>query len=261
MRLALRYVGLRARALAGLIGAMARLHLALARVVLRLPRLNARLLLKLSLNQILFSGIQAAPLAASVATLIGGVCIIQSFALLSGLADDWIGTVLVSIIVRELGPLVSAITLIGRSGTAMATEIGSMRLNGEIDALRAYRVDPVAFIVLPRVVGACAGMFLLTVLFDACGILGGYGVSLLRADIPLALLAGRVTAALNNTDLALLVVKSIAFGETVAALCCHFGLRVRHSPTELPQAVTKAVVASLLAVFLMDGLIAALAYL
>jgi len=180
---------------------------------------------------------------------------------LSSLADDPVGSFLVGIIVRELGPLVTAVVVLGRSGTAIATELGSMRLNGEIDALRAHRIDPLAFVVLPRVLGAVLSMLLLTVVFDLMGVLGGFAVSIFLKDLSFALLVGRFLAALTNTDLALTAGKAVLFGGSIAFSACYFGLRVERSPTELPRAVTRSVVASLVALFVIDGVLAVLHYL
>ena len=254
-------LGRRTRGFLALVGDMASLSWLLLKRAFGAHRHSLTILGKITFNQVRFSGLQAVPLIAIIATLIGAVSIIQSFALLTGLADSYIGSLLVSIIIRELGPLVTAIILIGRSGTAMATEIGSMRLNGEVEALAAYRIDPVTFIVLPRVVGAAIAMFGLIVCFDIMGILGGFLVSLLLADISFPLLMAKVMEALTNVDVALSLAKAFLFGQAIAALCCYFGLEVRQSPTELPQAVTKAVVASLTSVFLLDGLLAAAFYL
>lgn len=233
-------------------------------LLLRIPRLgevDLRLLLKITLDQTRFSGTQAVPLIAAIATILGAVSIIQSFSILSGLADDLVGAFLVGLIVREMGPLVTAVVLIGRSGTAMATELGSMRLNGEIDALRAHRIDPLAFVVLPRMLGGMLSMLLLCAVFDLMGILGGFAASMPLMDISFTLLRGRVLSALTNQDLVLTAAKAALFGGATAFISCYFGLRVQRSPTELPRAVTSAVVTCLGVLFLADGLLAALVYL
>jgi phospholipid/cholesterol/gamma-HCH transport system permease protein len=224
-------------------------------------RLNLRLLGKISINQVYFTGLQALPLVGGIATLIGGVAIIQSFSLLTGLADSLIGTLLVSIVVRELGPLITGVILVGRSATAMATELGSMRLRGEVEILEAHRIDPFAFIVLPRVLAAVLSTFLLIIVFDLMGILGGFAITLLLADISFSLLQSRVLAALTNADLVASGVKAVLFGQAVAVPACFYGLRVSRSSTELPQAVTKSVVFSLAALFLLDICVAAAFYL
>lgn len=253
-------VGRRARGLLAFVGSLARLNLALAGKLLRLPVLNLRVIGKVAANQVRFSGLEAAPLVALVAALVGGVCIIQAMNLLTGLADELIGNILVVVIVRELGPLVVAVILIGRSGTAMATELGSMRLSGEMEALKAYRIDSLDFVILPRVLAMVLSLFCLVALFDVMGLLGGFAFSALLQDLSFALLRGRVSAALTNADIVVSAVKAVLFGYAIALLSCYYGLRVRKSPTELPQAVTKAVVSSLVSVVAIDSLVAAAFY-
>ncbi|MFH2203000.1 MAG: ABC transporter permease [Elusimicrobiota bacterium] len=244
-----------------LLGSFTVLSWWIARRTCELPRHNLRLIGKIFLNQVWFTGIDAAPIIAVLASLIGGVSIIQSFSLLTVLADDLIGKFLVGLIVRELGPLITAVVLIVRSGTAIATEVGSMKINGEIDVLRAHRINPLMFVILPRVYGTIVALFALTALFDIIGILGGFGVACMVADLSFALLRAKVLAALTNADLVLHLIKALLFGTAVGVLPCYFGLRVRESPTELPIAVSKAAVASLVAVFLMDGLLVFFYYL
>ena len=257
MRLALQAVGSRTRGALGLVGNLADLQLAIVRKAFELPRLNLRVLGRIAASQLRFSGLQAIPIIALLAAVIGAVGIMQFVELLTGLADDLIGQLIVTIIIREMGPLITAVILIGRSGTAMATELGSMRLGGEFEALQAYRIDPLAFVILPRVGGMIAAMFGLIVVFDVVGVLGGAGIVLALRGLSFSLVQGRVAAALTNADFGLSAVKALAFGLAVSSLSCYFGMRVGRSPTELPQAVTRAVVSSLLAVFLLDALLAA----
>ncbi|HNW43297.1 MAG TPA: ABC transporter permease [Elusimicrobiales bacterium] len=243
------------------VGNLAELFWLLAKALVFLKRPNLKLLFKIILVQVRFSGMDAIFLVAVIATLIGAISIMQAFSILTSLADDMVGTFLVGVIVRELGPLVTGVVLIGRSGTAMATEIGSMRLNGEIDALLAYRVDPLAFVVLPRVLGAVLSMFVLISVFDLMGVFGGFAVSATLTDISFTLLQSRVLSALSNIDLLLFAVKAVLFGTAIAMLSCYFGLQVQRSPTELPRAVTHAVVSALTVLFIIDGILAVGVYL
>lgn len=261
MRAALRRVGRLSLEGLGHVGDASHMAAALGREALGWRRLNGRLLAKVTLDQVRFGGTQALWLVASIATIVGAVSIVQSFSVLANLADDLVGSFLVGLIVRELGPLVTAVVLLGRSGTAIATELGSMRLNGEIDALRAHRIDPLAFVVLPRVFGAVLSMLLLTVVFDLMGVLGGFAVSVLLKDLSFALLRGKFLSALTNVDLALTAAKAVLFGGAIAFSACYFGLRVERSPTELPRAVTRSVVASLVVLFVLDGVLAVALYL
>jgi len=136
-----------------------------------------------------------------------------------------------------------------------------MRLSGEMEALQAYRIDPLDFVILPRMAATVVSLFVLIVLFDVVGILGGFGIAVLVKDISFPLLRSRVMSALTNTDLAVTAFKALLFGQAVALLSCHYGLGVRHSPTELPQAVTRAVVASMVSVLALDSALTAAFYL
>ena len=259
MKNALISLGRAARGALAFVGGLSRLCAALAGAVLGLPRLNLPLLLKIAVNQIRFSGVQAMPLVALIAGLVGAISIVESFNKLTSAAPDLIGPLLATVIVRDLGPLVTSVILIGRSGTAIATELGSMRLSGELDDLRAFRIDPIAFVVLPRIVGVVFSLFSLIVLFDLMGILGGYGISLLIERVSFALVRDRIMSELNNWDLIFSALKALLFGSAIAALPCYFGLRVRR-PTDLPRAVTKAVVACMVAVVAMDAIMVAAFY-
>jgi phospholipid/cholesterol/gamma-HCH transport system permease protein len=257
MRRFLRRLGRPSRGALALVGRLARLQWSLVRLAVRPDRLNLRLIAKITLSQARFTGLQAAPLVAVLGAVIGAVSILQFAAILSGIADELIGKVLVTIIVREMGPLITAVLVIGRSGTAITTELGTMRLDGEFEALRAYRIDPVAFVILPRVAGMVLAMFGLIVLFDVMGLLGGSMLAVAVKEMSAILLRTRMEAALSDADFVLSGLKAILFGQTVAMLCCYFGMQVQRSPTELPQAVTKAVVASLTGVFVCDALLVA----
>jgi phospholipid/cholesterol/gamma-HCH transport system permease protein len=254
-------LGRATREILALAGNLFNLELALAGRLLRPDRLNFRLLTRISSAQTRFTGVQAAPLVSLTAAIVGAVGIMQFVDLLTGLADDLIGKVLVTIIVREMGPLVTAVIIICRSGTAITTELGFMRLDGEFDALKAFRIDPVEFVILPRMLGMSASMFGLMVLFDLVGLLGGAGIAHALRGLSYALIQGRLSSALTLMDFVFSLAKALAFGQAVSVISCYFGLRVLKSPTELPQAVTKAVVTSLIAVFLLEAVFSAVWYL
>ncbi len=255
-RRALVFVGRRAHAQFMHVGRFARLLGAVAAAGAGLRKGNLRMTAKTASSQVLFTGLHAAPLVAVMAAAIGAVGILEFVRLLTGLADDLMGNLLVTIVVREMGPLIAAIVVIARSGTAMAAEIGTMRLGGQFDALQAYRVDPAAFVLLPRVLGTVVALFGLIVLFDAAGLLGGALIASAVRDLSAPMVAAKVRAAMTNGDFALTAAKAVLFGTSIAAFSCYNGLLVRRSPTELPQAVTRGVVASLAAVFVLDAALA-----
>jgi len=211
--------------------------------------------------QVRFTGLDAGWLVAGTALLLGAVTLIQAFSQLSGLgAENYIGTLMVVIILRELGPLLTAVLVIGRSATAIAAELGTMQLNGEVDALAAHGVDPYQYLLLPRWLGVLVAVFALVVFFDAAALGGGFLVARLKYGVTWGFFMGSVRQALSNLDFAAALLKVFFFAGAITFHACHFGLRVRRSQTEIPQAVTLTVVSALVAVFVLDGLIAAFFY-
>jgi len=211
--------------------------------------------------QVRFTGLDALWLVSGTALLLGAVTLIQAFSQLSGLgAENYIGTLMVLIILRELGPLLTAVLVIGRSATAIAAELGAMQLNGEVDALAAHGVNPYQYLLLPRWLGALVSVFALVVFFDAMALGGGFLVAKLKYGVTFGFYMDSVRQTLTNRDFAATLLKVALFSGVIAFHACHFGLRIRRSQTEIPQAVTKTVVSALVAVFSLDGLIAALLY-
>ena len=211
--------------------------------------------------QIRFTGLEALLLTCGTALLLGGVTLIQAFSQLSGLgAENYIGLLMVLIVIRELGPLLTAVLVIGRSATAIAAELGTMQLNGEVDALAAHGVNPYQYLLLPRWLGVSISIFALMVFFDASALAGGLLVARLKHGVTLGFFMDSVRDALMNRDLAATLLKVALFGGAITFHACHYGLGIRRSQTEIPQAVTKTVVSALVAVFLLDGLVTAFFY-
>ena len=211
--------------------------------------------------QIRFTGLDALWLIVGTALLLGAVTLIQAFSQLSGLgAENYIGVLMVLIILRELGPLLTAVLIIGRSSTAIAAELGSMQLNGEVDALAAHGINPYQYLLLPRWLGVLVSLFALVVCFDAAALAGGFLVAKLKYAVTFGFYMDSVRQTLSNRDFVATLLKVVLFSGAISFQACHFGLRIRRSQTEIPQAVTKTVVSALVAVFALDGLIAALFY-
>ena len=211
--------------------------------------------------QIRFTGLDALWLVSGTALLLGAVTLIQAFSQLSGLgAEHYIGVLMVLIILRELGPLLTAVLVIGRSSTAIAAELGAMQLNGEVDALAVHGIDPYQYLLLPRWVGVLISLFVLVVFFDTAALAGGFLVAKLKYAVTFGFYMDSVRQTLSNRDFAATLLKILCFSGVITFHACHFGLRIRRSQTEIPQAVTKTVVSALVAVFALDGLLAALFY-
>jgi phospholipid/cholesterol/gamma-HCH transport system permease protein len=211
--------------------------------------------------QLRFTGQDALWLVSGTALLLGAVTLIQAFSQLSGLgAENYIGVLMVLIILRELGPLLTAVLVIGRSSTAIAAELGAMQLNGEVDALAVHGINPYQYLLLPRWLGVMISVFVLVVCFDAAALAGGFLVAKLKYGVSFGFFMDSVRQTLSNRDFVATLLKVVLFTGAITFHACHFGLRIRRSQTEIPQAVTKTVVSALVAVFALDGLIAALFY-
>lgn len=208
---------------------------------------------RVALRQVFFTGFEALPLVSVMAVLVGATIIIQA-QLVSPLPGEILGKVLVAVVLREVAPLTTALVVAGRSGTAMATELGNMKANDEVLALISLGINPYRFIVMPRLIGTVISVLVLMVYFGALAIIGGYLVTALIGGPSFTAMRGGFVEALHPFDLPLFVLKGMGLGVIVGWLCCHFGLEVGASPTEVPQRASQAVVICMLACVVLNTL-------
>ncbi len=205
------------------------------------------------------TGLTAVPIVALIAFLISVIIAYMSARQLRGLGADIYVVDLVAIgVLRELGVLLTSIIVAGRSGSAFAAELGSMRLNEEVDALIATGVDPFEVLVLPRVLGLTIALPLLTIIADLTGLTGGALLCRYLLDMPLTQYASRVNEAISSTTFWVGLIKAPVFAVLIAAAGCYRGLQVRSSARELGRLVTVAVVQAIFCVILADALFAVL---
>jgi phospholipid/cholesterol/gamma-HCH transport system permease protein len=184
------------------------------------------------------------------------VIIGQTVALLSRVgATNYAGMVMVTVVVRELGPMVAALLVLARIGTAIVIELGTARALGEVEALEALGIDPIHYLVMPRVIGLSVAILALTVYLILMALVSGY-VFIFLQDVPL--LPGdyfsQLAAALRWQDFALLALKTCAFGIVIAIVTCYQGLARQLRLEDVASATTSAVVNSLVLCVLLDGL-------
>lgn len=226
---------------------------ALARSAMHYPATTRAPGLRVIINQIRFTAVQALPFLTIMALVIGLAVIAQASAQAARLGlGDVLGTILVTVVIRELGPLLTAVVVLGRSGTAIAAELATNGVLRETEALESMGVDPLQYLVIPRVVGAAISVAVLTVFFDVVALGGGAIFAWWLADVSPSALAVSIHDALTPLDLWLTVVKGAVFGLGIATLCSYEGLVGGRRPTDIPQCVTRGVVASLLFVFLVS---------
>jgi phospholipid/cholesterol/gamma-HCH transport system permease protein len=205
------------------------------------------------------TGITAIPIVSLIAFLISVIVAYLGAQQLSRFGADIFVVDLVTIsVLREMGVLLTAIIVAGRSGSAFAAEIGVMQLNEETDALRAMGMNPVELLVVPRLMALIIALPLLTVIADAMGLAGGGLLSLLNLHIPLAQFTNRLRESLAPTTFWSGLIKAPVFAVLIAMVGCYRGMQVRDSARELGRLTTVAVVQSIFLVILADALFAIL---
>lgn len=205
-------------------------------------------------RQVFYTGFEALPLISIIAMLLGATVVVQA-QLLGTVPGDVLGRMLVAIVLREIAPLTTSLVVAGRSGTAIATELGNMKANNEILGLASMGIDPYRFLVFPRLLGTVISAIVLTVYFGALAIIGGLLANFVLYTSSLGAMQSGFVEALVPLDLPLFVVKGVGLGVLVGWLCCHFGMEVGASPTEVPQRASQAVVFSMLACVVFNTLV------
>ena len=211
------------------------------------------------LKQIYFTGLEAWKIIVVVALILGTVIVSQVVGLVGGDNGSLTGKVLVWVVLRELAPLLTAMIVIARSGTAIAAELGSMKINREIDTLELMGIPAERYLILPRIMGVTTSICFLTAYFVLTSFIGGFLIVSVGRHIPYDQFLQGIVSSLGLREVVVLVVKSVSFGIAIPLICCQAGMSVGSSATEVPQAATRAVINSLFTVFLLDGLITYLA--
>jgi phospholipid/cholesterol/gamma-HCH transport system permease protein len=203
------------------------------------------------------TGITAIPIVSLIAFLISVIVAYLGAQQLNRFGADIFVVDLVTIsVLREMGVLLTAIIVAGRSGSAFAAEIGVMQLNEETDALRAMGMNPIELLVVPRVLALVIVMPLLTVIADAMGLAGGGLLSLVNLHIPLPQFTNRLRESLSPTTFWAGMIKAPVFAVLIAMVGTYRGMQVRDSARELGRLTTVAVVQSIFFVILADALFA-----
>jgi phospholipid/cholesterol/gamma-HCH transport system permease protein len=159
-------------------------------------------------------------------------------------SDAALGTVVAIVLVRELGPVLAALMIAARAGSAMAAELGSMQSTEQIDALTVMAINPVQYLVSPRVLAGIVSFPLLTAIFDVIGIWGGYLVGVGLMGAPSGAYFNGIASYLTSHDIMTGFYKSLVFGVVVIWVCCYKGYNAERMATGVSRATTEAVVLS-----------------
>ncbi len=206
------------------------------------------------------AGVRALPLVLLLGFLIGLILAFQSAVPMRRFgADIYVANLVAISLLRELGPLLAAVILAGRTGSAFAAEIGTMKVNEEVDALVTMGLDPMTMLILPRLLAAMLVMPVMTLVMDVAG-LAGMTVVMMGFGFPPVTIANQVARAATVMDLAQGLFKAFCFGAVVAAIGCRQGLNTGVGPRAVGQSATGAVVGGIVATILLDGMFALLLY-
>ncbi|HXG45958.1 MAG TPA: ABC transporter permease [Gemmatimonadales bacterium] len=238
------------------VGALARFAFEAAASLTSLPGAGRRVAGRVLLNQLRFTALEAVGLIVLLSGVLSYLVISSSIAQLGRVgATELIGELMVVAIVRELGPLLTALAVVGRSGTAITAELATNTVLGEVRALEGMGIDPYHYLVLPRLLGCVVSVTCLMVLFDVVAIAGGFLGAASIAGMSLPRYLNIVTASLTTRDVTLTVLKGGLFGLVIGLLPSYQGLAVRRGPTEIPQAVIRGTVGSIAVIFIVSALI------
>ena len=205
-------------------------------------------------------GADALPIVALISFLLGMILAFQSAVPMKRFgAEIFVADLIGLAMLRELGPLMTAILLAGRSGAAFAAEIGTMRVNQEVDALTTMGLNPVRFLVTPRIIAAVLMTPLLTLFSDLVGLLGG-ALTMQSFSIPYVTFLKEVDTAVNMSDFLAGFVKSFVFALLVAGIGCLRGLQTSAGASAVGDSATRAVVSGIILLVVVDGIFAVAYY-
>ena len=212
-----------------------------------------------AISQAMQVGVRALPILSLITFFIGLILALQSaYELRKFGAITYVASAVAISMTRELGPLITAIVVIGRSGSAFAAEIGTMKVTEEIDALETMAIDPIHFLVTPKFVAMMIMLPCLTVWANSMGILGGALFGVAQAGFTVRSYVLSSLDALFLRDIASGLAKSIMFGITITAVGCHEGLSTGAGAEQVGRSTTRAVVVSIFLVILVDLVFTAL---
>ncbi|HPC38251.1 MAG TPA: ABC transporter permease [Exilispira sp.] len=221
---------------------------------------NKSIINKNFFNQVYFTGNLALRLISIVALALGAVTVIQVFTQLSKIGgQEFIGEILKIVIIRELGPLITAFIVISRSSTAIASEIGNMVVSNQVDALEMMGIDPLTFIIFPRIMGVTFALIILTICFDAIAIIGGFLVSFITIGLSFDIFFNYIMSTITFADIFSSLLKSMLFGLFISAIPIYNGFQVKSSTT-IPVATTKTVMECIIFTIIFDIIITILIY-
>lgn len=200
-------------------------------------------------------------IAGLVAFFVGMIIALQmAYQMVKLSAEIYIPSVIAVSVTRELGPVLTALIVAGRIGAGITAEIGSMAVTEQVDALKAFAVNPVKYLVVPRFIALILMLPVLTIFADLVGILGGFVICVLKLYLSPALYFTMVTESLSVKDIVTGLIKTIFFGGIIALVGCHQGLNVKGGAEGVGRATTVSVVIAFILIIMADCLFTTMFY-
>ncbi len=204
--------------------------------------------------QTFFTGVEIFPILFIVATLFGTVVIIEVISLMGKVGfSDVVGGLMVVVIIRELGPILTAFLIAGRSGSSLTTYIGGMVINSEVDALATMGVDPIRYLVMPGLIGGSIATFIMTIIFSSSAICAGFLMTKIaifitgnafNVQLTWSYLSTEILKAMTFTDFIFIVVKPLVFGCIITTNACYQAMNIPRDIRQVPKATGKSVIKS-----------------
>lgn len=219
--------------------------------------LRGRILPRETLQQMSLLGVNSLPISLMIMSFSGMVLALHTANQLKRLGmETWIGGLVAVASAREAAPVLTSIAVAARAGSAIAAELGSMTVTEQVDALRSLGVSPVRYLVVPRFIAAVLMLPLLTLFANIAAVLGGMMVSFYGAGVQPEIYLNSVRGMLQPRDLVLGMLKTLVFGGIIAVVGCGQGLRTTGGAAGVGRSTTRAVVASIVLVYIADYFLA-----
>ena len=216
--------------------------------------LGQRDFLRQVLMQVYFTAVQAIGPVVTLALAVGVFAIVEGVTGIGALSGaESLGRMVTVVVLREVAPLLTGIVVIVRSVTAIAAELGVMRVQREIEALEVMGIPPIRQLVTPRVFGGLLSLFGLSVVFSAVALLGGFVIAQLLVSLPADVFFGSVLSATSPADVWAFLAKIVLGGLGLFLIACYHGMDVGTSPTEVPIAVSRAALNALILLVAVHG--------
>lgn len=212
--------------------------------------------LKNTINQAAIIGYDSLPISLTISLVAGSVLALQVAErfIISG-ADDYVGGLVAIAITREMAPIFASLAIGARAGTAMTAEIGNMSVTEQIDALKTLRVDPLEYLLVPRLIAGIIVVPLVTILAELIGIIGGMVVANATVGLNPHLYLKSVWLYTDTYDITISIVKAAVFGLLIALICTCHGLRTTGGAREIGVSTTRAAIWTAVAILLFDLLL------